>query len=371
MAQATTTRLLRSPLVELLVGPHGVDRYLELIRPDATVHDARARVLDVSRQTDRSVTLQLRPNAAWPGFRSGQFVRVGVELDGVRRTRTYSPASSEHAPDGRLELTITTHRNGQVSEHLRSRTKPGDVLHLGAPQGAFVLPGQLPDKLVLVSGGSGITPVISMLRTLCDQGHAGRVAFLHYARTEADWLYEHEVRALAARHSNVRVAYVATRAPAAGPEALEADARARVSAQALTELAGPIAGALIAVCGPPPLIDAVRRIGACAGESPPTVIAETFTPPTLAVTGAAAKGTLRFLHSGRSVGITPGTLLEQVEAAGLAPEYGCRMGICHTCVCRKAAGAVRNVLTGAVSAEEDEDIQLCISIPETDVALEL
>src|ERR1700694_2447437 len=95
-ALTTTRRLLRSPLIDLLVGPHGIDRYLELIRPNLTVRDARAEVVAVRRQTERSVTLTLRPNRAWSGFRAGQFVRVGVEIDGVRRTRTYSPACSEH-----------------------------------------------------------------------------------------------------------------------------------------------------------------------------------------------------------------------------------------------------------------------------------
>src|SRR5581483_11051497 len=104
---SATRRLLRSPLVDLLVGPHGIDRYLELVRPTLTVSDARAEVVAVRRQTARSVTLTLRPNPAWRGFRAGQFLRIGVEIDGVRRTRTYSPSSSQHAAD--LELTVTVH----------------------------------------------------------------------------------------------------------------------------------------------------------------------------------------------------------------------------------------------------------------------
>ncbi len=159
-----THRLLRSPLVDLLVGPHGVDRYLELIRPELTVRDARAQVVSVRHQTPRSVTLTLRPNAAFRGFRAGQFVRVGVEIDGIRRTRTYSPASSEH-DDGTLELTVTVHPEGLVSGHLRATVRPGTTVHLGEAQGDFVLPAERPERLALISGGSGITPVMSMLRT--------------------------------------------------------------------------------------------------------------------------------------------------------------------------------------------------------------
>jgi stearoyl-CoA 9-desaturase NADPH oxidoreductase len=356
---SATRRLLRSPFVDLLLGPHGVDRYLELIRPQLTVRDARAEVLEVRHQTARSVTLALRPNGAWQGFRAGQFTRVGVEIDGVRRTRTYSPASSQHAADGALELTVTVHPEGVVSRHLRDGVRRGHVVHLGPASGAFVLGDHRPERLVLISGGSGITPVLSMLRTLCDEGHAGEVVFMHYARTASDWLYRLEVEALAAAHRNVRVHYVATR-----------QGGARVSGEAVRALLGGAepASATVAVCGPPALISAVRSIW---HEVPERVLAETFTPPTRAVSGAAADGTLRFLRSERTTPIAEGTLLEQAEAAGLAPAFGCRMGICHTCTCRKSAGAVRNILTGDVSDEEDEDIQLCVSVPAGDVAIDI
>jgi ferredoxin-NADP reductase len=342
---ATPRKLLGSQFVDLLVGPHGIDRYLELIRPELTIRDARAEVVSVRRQTARSATLTLRPNRAFDGFRAGQFVRVGLEIDGVRRTRTYSPASSQH--DRELEFTVTTHNHGLVSRHLYAHARRGTILHLGPADGDFVLPARRPDRLHLISGGSGITPVLSMLRTLCDERHAGDVMFVHYARTAADWLYRGEVEQLAERHRNVRVEYVATR---------EGGGRFTPPPD--------FDRATVAVCGPPALIDAVR-------DARPGALAETFTRPTLTVTGRAATGTLRFLNSDRTAAIATGTLLEQAEAAGLTPDFGCRMGICHTCTCRKSAGAVRNLLTGELSDEEDEDIQLCISVPEGDVALHL
>lgn len=341
-----TARLLRSRLVDVLVGPHGVDRYLELIRPEITVRDARAKVVDVRRQSARSVTLTLRPNVAWGGFRAGQFVRVGVEIDGVRRTRTYSPACSERS--GLLELTVTTHPEGLVSRHLQARCRPGTVLHLGPAQGSFTLPEPRPARLVLISGGSGITPVLSMLRTLCDEGHDQPVEFIHYARTARDWLYRPELELLAARHRNLTVEYVATRE---GGHHLDRESD----------------DAHVAVCGPPALIEAARRLWPSD-----RVLAETFAPPMLtAGLNERAGGTLSFLRSEKTAPVAAGTLLEQAEAAGLSPDFGCRMGICRTCTSRKAAGAVRNILTGEVSEEEDEDIQLCVSVPSGDVALEL
>jgi ferredoxin-NADP reductase len=355
------TRLLRSGLVDLLLGPHGVDRYIELVSPAATVRDARAEVTALRRQTARSVTLSLAPNRAWAGFAAGQFIRAGFELDGVRRTRTYSPAGSAHA--GALELTVTEHPGGTVSPWLRRALAPGAIVHLGAAQGGFVLPAERPQRLVLISGGSGITPVMAMLRTLVDEGHRGPIRFLHYARTRADWLYEPEVRALAQRAAGpIDVHYRHTRGPGAAR---------RLDAPDLVALAGDPLESHVAVCGPPPLLDAVRASWATAGGDPRRLLAETFTAPRLTVTGRSAQGTLRFARAGREVPIGAGTLLEQAEAAGLTPAFGCRMGICRTCTCRKSAGAVRNLRTGEISEEEDEDIQLCVSVPAGDVALQL
>jgi stearoyl-CoA 9-desaturase NADPH oxidoreductase len=353
-------RLLGSPVVDLLLGPHGVDRYLELISPRLTIADARAEVVRVSRQTPRSVTLTLRANAAWRGFNAGQYVAAGFELNGVRRTRTYSPAGSQHR--GReLELTVTEHPSGLVSGHLLRSARPGAIVHLAQAQGTFTLPQPRPDRIVLISGGSGVTPVLSMLRTLIDEEHDGQIAWLHFARTEADWLYRAEVQALVARHPDLRIAYRRTRGRGAR----------RLDLQSLEALMGDVDGAMAAVCGPSGLIDAVPGVWTQLGGDANRVLSETFTPPRARVTGDAATGTLRFLRSDRRAEISTGTLLEQAEAAGLAPDFGCRMGICHTCTCRKAAGAVRNVLTGDVSDEQNEDIQLCVSVPAGDVALEL
>jgi ferredoxin-NADP reductase len=344
----TARRLLRSSLVDLMVGPHGIDRYLELIRPEITVRDARARVVAVRRQTDRSVTLTVRPNAAWAGFEAGQFVKVGVEIGGVRRTRTYSPACSQHGTGGLLELTITTHPDGVVSRHLGRAVAPGTLLHLGAAQGTFVLPATRPRRLALISGGSGITPVLAMLRTLSDEGHPGEILFRHYARTAGDWLYRDDVEQLRER-LQLTVEYVATR-----------EGGARLSPETT-----PPDYDLAAVCGPPSLIEAAQH-----AYGADRVLAETFTPVLLAPS-TSATGTISFARTGTRAEIAQGTLLEQAEAAGLTPEFGCRMGICHTCTCRKLAGAVQNIRTGEVSDEEDEDIQLCISVPAGDIALDI
>jgi ferredoxin-NADP reductase len=355
-------RLLGSGLLEALAAPHGVDRYLELIRPSWSLREARAGVVDVSRQTVDSITLTLRPNENWKGFRTGQFVRLTVEIDGVRETRCYSLASSEHVPD-RVEITVKAHREGLVSGFLNRNAHPGMAVGLSAADGDFVLPEHRPERVLLISGGSGITPVISMLRTLCDEGHAGAVTFVHYAPTRDDVVYHDELGEIAARHANVRLVHAYTR-EAGGTLS------GHLCRDHLDAVAPDLACAETYVCGPPGLIASARRVWTEEGIEE-LLHVESFLPPALALPSDRAEGSVSFARAGQRVPNNGRSLLEQAEQAGLGPQFGCRMGICHTCTCRKTAGSVRNLVTGELSSAEKEDIQICVSVPVGDVELDL
>ena len=173
-------RVLRSPLVSVLTGPHGVDSYTELVDPAWTAREARATVIEVRRSTPRSVTLTLQPNALcarlYSEFRAGGHVNLTVEVDGRRYTRCYSPANAEGAP--LIELTIGRHDGGRVSTFLCDHAHPGMVVGIGVAAGdagAFTL-DRSARRILFVSGGSGITPVMSMLRTLRAEGFDGDIA---------------------------------------------------------------------------------------------------------------------------------------------------------------------------------------------------
>jgi ferredoxin-NADP reductase len=354
--------LLRSSLLDALAYPHGVDRYLELVRPLLVKHQVRAEITAVRCQTPKSVTLTLRPNDTWRGLRAGQFVGLSVEIDGVRETRPYSPAGSQHAAGGVLELTVSTHPEGKVSRYLRDRARPGMIVGLTQAEGDFVLPDRRPERVLLISGGSGITPVMAMLRTLRDDGFAGEVGFLNYARSSALALYGAELEQLVERHRGVRVARGFT-------QGRRGQLGGRFCREHLGAVISEHADAATFVCGPPTLIDAVRAVWAQDGLSEPVV--ETFTPPVLSFDSDGAEGFVNFAASGREAANSGLPLLEQAEDAGLAPEHGCRMGICNTCSCRKTAGTVRNVITGEISGARDEQIRICVSVPVGDVALDL
>jgi stearoyl-CoA 9-desaturase NADPH oxidoreductase len=358
-------RVLRSALVDLLTGPHGVDRYTELVEPTWTIGEARAKVVSVRRDTPRSVTLTLEPNAVFTAtspLRAGQHVNLTVEVDGRRQTRCYSPANAEG--DRLIELTIGVHEGGLVSNYLYRNARPGLVVGLTIGGGDFVLPADRPRRVLFISGGSGITPVMSMLRTMRAEGSDRELTFVHYARTPLEACYRDELAAM----PGVRVLHGYSRAADEGDltgyfsaEHLAAATSERVRRPGTERLADDVA---VFVCGPPALVEAVQAL--C-----PDAKSESFVPPVFEVPAQASGGRVSFAESGVDVTDDGRSLLEQAESAGLNPEHGCRMGICHTCTRRKTSGAVKNLLTGAVSAADEEDVQLCISAPVGDVQLAL
>jgi len=365
VAPARPTRRWLSPLAlfEALATPHGVDRYLELVNPMLTVRDLRAEVTDVNRSTDDTVTLTLRPTRQWRGFHAGQFVQITVEIDGVRRTRCYSPACSQYRNDGRIELTVKAHPGGVVSQYLHAHAAPGLIVGLAQADGKFRLASKRPDRVLLISGGSGITPVLSMLRTLCDEGYTGDVTFLHYSRTQDDVAYREDLIALAAKHGNVRLVLAHTDREDAG------DLHGYFGPEHLDAAAPWHAGAETYLCGPPGLMNSVRALYDERGLNE-RLHFEEFVPAPIP-TGGDVSGAVTYARSGIAADNSGATLLEQAEAAGLTPEYGCRMGICFSCTKIKTAGLTRNIRTGETDANPDTEVQLCISVPVGDVALDL
>jgi stearoyl-CoA 9-desaturase NADPH oxidoreductase len=349
-------------LLDAIAGPHGIDGYLEQIDPLLVTGECRAEVVAAERGTAESVTLTLRPNRAWKGFRAGQFVQLAVEIDGARHQRCYSPA----LPEGerrKLEITVKRHPGGLVSNFLADRAAPGMVLGLTAAEGDFRLPRPWPASVLLIGGGSGITPLMAILRTLFARGYERPVALIHYAPDPARAIYRAELQRLAARHPGFRLLRSYTRAPGAG----ELDGH--FSPLHLPQSEPSFAEAETFACGPPALLDAVR--GTWANGLEQRLHVESFVPPDLAPVGAPGEGTVRFAGSGIEAPNSGGSLLEQAEAAGIPAEFGCRMGICHTCTCRKLAGTHTNLITGETSSEPDEEIQLCVSAALGDLTLAL
>ena len=357
-------KALTSRPVASLTSPFTIDHYLDQIHPMLAAENVRARVVEVVQETGDASTVILRPNGAWKGFVPGQHVQFGVEVDGTRRVRVFSVSSSRAAKKGTFSVSVKAHPDGYVSQFLHNELKPRTVVYLSQAEGEFVLPREVPDTLLLVSGGSGITPVMSMIRTLRDTGHQGDITFLHYARSREDEMFTSDLDALAAE-SNVTVQRIYTRKPEPGVEL-----KGRFHIDHLKHLGIDPTETLTYVCGPAGLIATVRDTYAELGAADQLRM-EYFKVPSVDLDAADATGTLTFDDAKIEADNSGATILEQAEAAGLKPEFGCRMGVCNTCVVKKNHGAVRHVISNEISANTDETIKICVHVPVGDVNVEL
>ena len=361
---------LGSRPVRALTSPRTVDDYLDQIHPMLAVDAVRARVVEVRRETGAASTVELRPNGAWKGFAPGQHVQFGIEVDGTRKVRVFSVSSSAATGRRRFTVSVKAHPDGYVSQFLHRELQPGTLVHLSQAQGEFVLPQSVPDHVLLLSGGSGITPVMSMARTLRDRGHRGRITFVHYARSREDEMFTPELDRLAEELADATVERVYTREPEPG-----ARLEGRFRADHLRRLGVDPTTTPTWVCGPAGLIATVRdvyaEIGADAQLHSEYFKVPTVDPALLEQNAATATGTLTFESSGTSADNSGATILEQAEAAGLTPEYGCRMGVCNTCAVKKLGGAVRHVVSGEINARTDETVKVCVTVPVGDVAVAL
>jgi len=346
--------------------PLKASHYLELVNPLWTTHALQARVEAVWDETRDARTLTLRPGRNWRGHRPGQHVRLGVSIGGKHYTRTYSISSAPERDDGCITITVKAMEGGRMSRHLVRNVKVGDYLPLGLPQGEFYLPDAQPVKPLFITAGSGITPVMSMLRSLIAQERLPDAVHIHYAPHAYDVIFGAELKELAARHPRYRLHLRFTR------ELGEArSAERHFSPAQLAELVPDWRTRDCYACGPQSLLDAVEQHWQAA-ERPRHLHTERFRAPLARLDIDARGGAVEFTAAGKTVqadGATP--LLRVAEDAGLNPPHGCRMGICHTCPRKLLSGQVRDLRTGAVHGEPGEKVLICVSAAAGDCQIEL
>ncbi|MCI3900134.1 ferredoxin reductase [Streptomyces spectabilis] len=344
--------------VSWLTSPLSPDDYLGLLDPLWSARHPAGRVTAVLPEGPAAATLVIRPGRGWHGHRAGQYLPVGVEIDGVRHWRTYSITSS--AADAPT-ITVKALRGGRVSPHLVHRTRPGTVLRLGPAQGEFVLPRPLPDRLLFVTAGSGITPVMGMLRTLA--GHPGPVPptlLLHSAPRPEECLFRAELAVMEARTPWLDVHLTYTRTDG------------RLTPDRIAALCPDWRRRDAWVCGPSGLLDAAERSWEGAGVRERLRL-ERFRLAPLPPRGSGAVGVpVLFGRSGVEAAAGPSVpLLDVGETAGVTMPYGCRRGICFGCLAPLAEGNVRDLRTGQVHGGPGEMIQTCVNAAAGPLVLDL
>ncbi|QZT63722.1 ferredoxin reductase [Mycolicibacterium austroafricanum] len=334
------------------------DDYLKLANPLWSARELRGRVLEVRRETEDSATLVIKPGWGFSfDYEPGQYIGIGLLVEGRWRWRSYSLTSSPVTSKGSRTITITVKAmpEGFLSTHLVGGVAPGTIVRLAAPQGNFVMPDPAPASVLFLTAGSGITPVISMLRTLVRRGQLGDVTHLHSAPTEADVMFAAELSELEQRHDGYRLQLRATRA------------EGRLDMDRLDEVVPDWRERQTWACGPEAMLEAAERTWKAAG------IADRLHLERFAVSRAAhgSGGTVEFSRSGKTATVDGATsLMDAGEAAGIQMPFGCRMGICQSCVVGLLDGHVRDLRTG-VEHEPGTRVQTCVSAASGDCVLDV
>ncbi|HXD65827.1 MAG TPA: ferredoxin reductase [Solirubrobacteraceae bacterium] len=343
-----------------LSSPLLIDDYLELINPLWSTRELRGRIESIDHETRDAATVLIKPGYRWGGHEPGQYLRIGLDIEGVRHWRAYSLTSDPQREDGLISITVKNVDDGKVSPYLVRRGRPGTIVSLGGVEGEFLLPDPLPAKLLFISAGSGITPIMSMLRHLNQTGELDDAVLLHSARHTDEVIFGDELRGLARRHERVVL-----------HEQLTAD-NGRMGPADLDRLCPDWRQRDAFISGPNEMLDDFSSHYEQA-EVTERLHLERFQPKLGLGEGEEGEGgAIAFLVSdttGRSDGSQP--ILVAGEEAGLDLPYGCREGICHTCVGELRSGRVRDLRNGKVHGEEGDVIRTCIHAPEGPIEIEL
>lgn len=350
-------------LVKPVTTPLLADDYLKLLNPLWSARELRGRIVEVRPETPDSATLVIKPGLGF-GFshQPGQYIGIGLLVDGRWRWRSYSvtsPAGQKTrrwGPASTLSITVKAMPEGFLSSHLVNGVRPGTVVRLAAPQGNFVMPDPAPPAVLFLTAGSGITPVMSMLRTMVRRGLTTEVVHLHSVPTADQMMFGAELAELGRTHPGYRLTVRTTRS--AG----------RLDLDRLADQVPDWRDRQTWACGPEGLLAEAEKVWAAEGLADRLHL-ERFAA--VRSPGAGGGGTVTFARSAKTRRADAATsLLQAGELAGVQLPFGCRMGICHTCVVSLVDGRVRDLRTG-VEHEPGTRVQTCVVAPSGDCVVDI
>ena len=346
-----------------LTTPLHPDDYLSLINPLWTSRELRGRVERVIPETEDAATIVIRPGWGWRwDHHPGQYVGIGIQVDGKFQWRSYSVSSPPQRKGRTLSITVRAMPEGLLSSHLVNGLEPGTIVRLAEPKGDFVLPNPPPKKMLFLVAGSGITPVMAMIRTMKRRGQLnggdGPDVVMHYSSpTKERMIFREELEKLESEADNLTLHQLYTD-----------DQGMFDPGKHLDDLCPDWKEREVWACGPAPMLDALTEHWE-EHDLEDKLHLERFT---LELGGDGEGGTVTFRNSNKTFdadGAT--TLLEAGEEVGIGMPYGCRMGICHTCTLTKIEGKAIDLRNGEVFDQPNEQIQTCVSAASGDCTLDI
>lgn len=341
-----------------LTTPLHPDDYLRLVNPLWSQRELRGRVEKVVPETDDAATLVIRPGWGWRyDHRPGQYVGIGVQVNGKFQWRSYSVSSPPVRRGRTISITVRAMPEGKLSAHLVNGLEPGTIVRLARPEGDFVLPDPPPAKMLFLVGGSGVTPVMAMLRTMDRRGSMPDVVMHYSSPTPERMIFRDELDRLESTYDELTV------------HRLHTDTDGMLELSDLDTICPDWRERETWACGPGPMLDAISEHFEAAGLEDRLHL-ERFSLKLSSDGGEG--GTITFRTSGKSAeadGAT--TVLEAGEAAGVGMPFGCRMGICHTCTLTLVDGTIRDLRNGDEFDQPNEQVQTCVTVPVGDCTFDI
>jgi ferredoxin-NADP reductase len=339
------------------------------------------RVGSIVTETPSVKTIRLVPSSGDRSlpftFVPGQFLNVAFWIGGARMNRSYSISSSATQRDY-VEMTVKREPRGAVSRHIDDLLKVGDEIEAGGPVGRFTFAGTEANSVVLIAGGVGITPMMSIMRSLTEQSWAGEIFFIYTCRTPGDFIFATEIAALQRLNPQLHVAVTVSSADGTD----WTGARGHINKELLTQTVPGLASRWIHLCGPPPMMEAITTMLTELGVPPDQVKTETFgaTKPAPTAAGASAKPSaaatgplVTFSKNNKSAKIhVDQTVLEFSEELGIGIENSCRVGTCGVCKVKMTSGEVAMAVEDALDPDDKTNgiILACQAKPTNDIAVD-
>lgn len=345
--------------IRALFSPLEPDDYIELINPLWTTRELRGRVQEVTPEGTDASTVWIKPGYEWPGHQPGQYVRLGLVVDGKFHWRAYSLTSDPEPRDGLISVSPKYVDNGTVSPYLVRKIAPGEIVRLGEIEGVFTLPDPLPEKMLFISAGSGITPIMSMMRALDHRDQMNDVVSIHSIHKREQTMFLSELERFDETHEGFTLILRVT-----GDEG-------RMKPDDLDELCPDWRERQAMCSGPAELLDDLVEHYKSNDRSD-QIHLERFQPTFGVDPGDGEGGHVTMTKSKSEFDCEPGVpILTAGEEAGLQLKFGCRIGICHTCTGVLKKGQIRDLRTGDISSPEGQAIRICVNTAEGDVEVDL
>ena len=325
-----------------------------------------ARIVERRVEAKNTVTLVLKPNKHFLGFNAGQHINVTVEVNGMRLTRSYSLTN---IPNKKclLAITVKAVENGKVSSYLCQKAQAGEIVEIGQAFGEMTLTTAPSKPSVFLAAGSGITPLMSLIRHLTAEQLTQPITLIYWAKTRAELCFVQELRQLEVNHTNFHVTFALTNET----HLLAGELNRRPDAKLLNHAITHLENSQVFACGNAGFVDSIRQL---IGQKCLSFHAESFTPPAFSNVVSTALGTVRvqLQASKKTLELSAGQpLLNALEAQGIEVSSGCRMGICNTCACSKLSGTTQDLTTGELTSEPQSALRLCVARANSDLILDL